>query len=133
MMPPTTNVPRLTDRPLESTSSDPLRQSVRSREVPGTGPRERSSGKMATMPKMPAPRAKRPPRSLRRLTTTADRSTRAADIAARSSGDPASTWRSSTKGPWGIRYLPHAVSPKPRRKRPAPMVPPMIQGFQFCQ
>ena len=82
-------------------------------------------------PKMPAPRAKRPPSILRRLTTTAERSTRAADMASRSSAVDASVCRSSTKGPWGIRYLPQAVRPKPSRKRPTPRVPPRIQGFQF--
>jgi hypothetical protein len=133
MIPPMTNVPLLIDRPLESTRSVPLRQSVTSRDVFGGGPSERSSGKMATMPKMDEPRAKIPPSSLRRLTTTADRSTRAAAMDERSSAEEARTWRSSTKGPWGMRYFPHAVSPKPRRNRPTPMVQPMAQGFQFCQ
>ena len=91
----------------------PLRQPVISRDVPGSGPSERISGKAATIPKMPAPAAKRPPSILRRLTTTAERSTRAADMASRSSGVEASVWRSSTKGPWGMRYLPQAVRPKP--------------------
>ena len=85
------------------------------------------------MPKIPAPRAKRPPSILRRLTTTAERSTSAADMASRSSVVEASGWRSSTKGPCGIRYLPQAVSPKPSRNRPAPMAPPSSHGLQFCQ
>ena len=122
-----------TGRPLESTRTDPLRQLVVSREVPGTGPSERIRGKAATMPKMPAPAAKRPPSTLRRLTTTAERSTRAADMTSRSSGVEASVWRSSTKGPWGMRYLPQAVRPKPRANRPAPSAPPKIQSVQFCQ
>ena len=110
-----------------------MRQSVVSRDVPGCGPSERSSGKTRTMPKIAEPSAKMPPSSLRRLTTTADRSTSAAAIESRSSGEEARTWRCSTNGPWGMRYFPHAVSPKPRRNRPTPMVQPMAQGFQFCQ
>ena len=133
MMPPTTRVSLRTGRPLESTRTIPLRQPVTSSESPGTGPSERSSGKRATIPKMPAPAAKRPPSILRRFTTTAERSTRAADMASRSSGVEASGCRSSTKGPWGMRYLPQAVRPKPRRNSPAPTVPPRAQGFQFCQ
>ena len=132
MIPPTTSVPFSTARPLESTTNVPLRQLVRSSDVPGNGPKERSNGNMATMPKIPAPMAKSPPSSLRRLTTTAERSTSAADIALRSSGEEARTWRSSTNGPCGMRYFPHAVSPKPSRNMPAPKVPPRTQGFQFC-
>ena len=85
------------------------------------------------MPKIPAPTAKRPPSNLRRLTTTVDRSTSAAAMESRSAGEEARTWRSSTNGPCGMRYFPHAVSPKPSRKQPGPKVPPMIQGFQFCE
>ena len=51
----------------------------------------------------------------------------------RSSGVDASGWRSSTKGPCGMRYLPHAVRPKPRKNMPAPIVPPSTHGFAFCQ
>ena len=78
-------------------------------------------------------RAKMPPSILRRLTTTADRSTNAAAMAPRASGEDATGWRSSTKGPCGMRYLPQAVRPKPSRKSPAPIVPPRMTGFQFCQ
>ena len=133
MMPPTTRVSLRTGRPLESTRTIPLRQPVTSRESPGSGPSERIKGKAATIPKTPAPAAKRPPSILRRLTTTAERSTRAADMASRSSGVEASVWRSSTKGPWGMRYLPQAVRPKPSANRPAPSAPPKVHGLQFCQ
>ena len=59
------------------------------------------------------PRANRPPSTLRRLTTMPPRSTSAAVMASRSSSVEWNSWRSSTKGPWGIRYLPQAVTPKP--------------------
>ena len=129
-MPPTTRVSLRTGRPLESTRTVPLRQSVTSKESSGSGPSERISGKSGHDPEdRRRPAAKRPPSILRRLTTTAERSTSAADMASRSSGVEASVWRSSTKGPCGMRYLPQAVRPKPRRNRPAPSAPPSVHGL----
>ena len=40
-------------------------------------------------------------------------------MASRSALVERSAWRSSTKGPWGMRYLPQAIRPKPRKKRPS--------------
>ena len=38
-------------------------------------------------------------------------------------------WRSSSKGPWGSRYLPHAENPKPKKNSPAPRrTPPIAAG-----
>ncbi len=133
MMPPTMRVFRVTGRPLESTRTEPALHWVTSNSSLGGGPRERMSGKAATIPKMPAPTAKSPPSMRRRLITTAERSTRAADMASRSSDVEAKTWRSSTKGPWGMRYLPQAVIPKPRANSPAPSAPPKVHTFQLCQ
>ncbi len=70
------------------------------------------------------PRANRPPSTLRRLTTMPPRSTTAAVMASRSSSVEWNSCRSSTKGPWGMRYLPHAVTPKPRASSPTPRVIP---------
>ena len=68
------------------------------------------------------PRANRPPNILRLLTTMPPRSVIAAVIAWRSASVEWNSWRSSTKGPWGMRYLPQAVTPKPSASRPTPMV-----------
>ena len=68
------------------------------------------------------PRAKRPPSILRLLTTMPPRSVIAAVMASRSASVEWNSCRSSTKGPWGIRYLPQAVTPKPRASRPTPSV-----------
>ena len=58
-------------------------------------------------------RANSPPSSLRRLSTMPPRSVMAAVMASRSASVEWNSWRSSTKGPWGMRYLPQAVTPKP--------------------
>ncbi len=50
------------------------------------------------------------------------RSVIAALIAARSASVEWKSWRSSTKGPWGMRYLPQAVIPNPRASMPTPRV-----------
>ena len=54
-------------------------------------------------------------------------------MASRSALEERNAWRASLKGPWGMRYLPQADTPKPRKKRPRPSDRPRIQGFQFCQ
>jgi hypothetical protein len=38
--------------------------------------------------------------------------------AARSDSDEWKSWRSSTKGPWGMRYLPQVMVPTPRPSMP---------------
>ncbi len=68
------------------------------------------------------PRAKRPPSILRLLMTMPPRWVIAAVMASRSASVEWNSCRSSTKGPWGIRYLPQAVTPKPRASRPIPSV-----------
>ena len=74
------------------------------------------------MPITVEPRANRPPSTLRRLTSMPPRSMMAAVMAARSSSVEWKSWRSSTKGPWAIRYLPQAMTPAPRPSMPTPKV-----------
>ena len=104
------------------TSLEPFFQLVSKRVVPGFGPRERNSGNSSTMPMAVEPARKRPPSSRLRLTTMPPRWVMAAVIASRSASVEWNSCRSSTKGPWGIRYLPQAVTPKPRPRRPTPRV-----------
>ena len=52
------------------------------------------------------------------------RSVTTAVMASMSSSLEANEWRSSTKGPWGRRYLPQADMPKPKPKRPTPRATP---------
>ena len=130
--PPTSRSSTVIFRPSTVTSSLPFRQLVVNSEVAvapwvssllaGLGPSERSRGKRRTMPMAAEPRANRPPSSLRRRTTMPPRSVTAAVMASRSSSVDWKSWRSSSKGPWGIRYLPQAVTPKPRASRPTPKV-----------
>ncbi len=101
-----------------------LRQLVVDRVLPGVGPSERSSGKPSTMPMTPDPAARSPPRNPRRRTTMVPRSTTAAVMASMSGSGEANGWRSSTKGPWGMRYFPQAERPKPKPKRPTPRKTP---------
>ena len=75
-----------------------------------------------TTPKASEPKANRPPRSLRRWTTMPPRWVMAAVRALTSSSLDTFWWRSSTKGPRAMRYLPQAVTPKPRPNRPTPRV-----------
>ena len=88
----------------------------------GLGPSERSSGNSSTTPMAVEPSANRVPSSLRRRTTMPPRSVTAAVMASRSASVEWNSWRSSTKGPWGMRYFPQAVTPKPRASRPTPSV-----------
>jgi len=122
----------LTGRPSTATSWEPFLQLVENSEVSvapwaaslldGLGPSDRSRGKSSTIPMAVEPRAKSPPRSFRRLTTNPPRWVMAAARASRSASVEWNSWRSSTKGPWGIRYLPQAVTPKPRPSSPTPRV-----------
>ena len=122
----------MTSRPSTVTSCEPFLQLVENSEVSvwpvgsslfdGLGPSERRRGNSSTMPMAVEPRANRPPSILRRLTTMPPRSVIAAVMASRSASVEWNSWRSSTKGPWGIRYLPQAVTPKPRASSPTPRV-----------
>ena len=130
--PPTSRSPTVTVRPSTVTSWLPFFQLVVNSDVAvgprwvlglgRLGPERAQQREQQHDPHGRRPSANSAPSSLRRLTTMPPRSVMAAVMASRSASVEWNSWRSSTKGPWGMRYFPQAVTPKPRASRPTPRV-----------
>ena len=131
--PPTSRSSTWTSRPSTVASLEPFFQLVvksessvgpsLSSDLAGLGPRERTPGTIRARVMIPPATAKTLSRRPRRLTSMPPRPVMAALNASRSGSVEWNSWRSSTKGPWGMRYLPQQMVPMPRPSMPTASVP----------